>query len=160
MAARGVRSHGLLFSGNWEGRVAVSCPRASVGSPRVIVLHSGTDSHTRGPSVSAIHAGLHGRIGVPRSPNGFTGQSVFMPCTRAWSRSCAAVTSILFGLWHGLDINARFTISIDVAPMIIPTVGGFVLAWCRARSGSLLLPVLAHAGMNETANLLALMKAK
>ncbi|AWM33554.1 hypothetical protein DDQ68_12625 [Hymenobacter nivis] len=43
--------------------------------------------------------------------------------------------------------------------MAIPTVGGFVLAWCRARSGSLLLPIFVHSGMNEVAQLVALAKA-
>ncbi len=71
----------------------------------------------------------------------------------------AVVTSVLFGLWHGLDVNSHFKVSLDIAPMVIPMLGGFVLAWCRARSGSLLLPILAHSGMNEIANLIALIKA-
>jgi len=73
-----------------------------------------------------------------------------------WS---AVVTSIVFGLWHGLDISPHFRVSLDVAPMVIPTLGGFVLAWCRARSGSLVLPIVAHSGMNEIANLIALIKS-
>jgi membrane protease YdiL (CAAX protease family) len=72
-----------------------------------------------------------------------------------WS---AVVTSIVFGLWHGLDVSAHFKISVEVAPMVIPSLGGFVLAWCRARSGSLILPIVAHSGMNEVANLIALVK--
>ena len=71
----------------------------------------------------------------------------------------AVVSSIVFALWHGLDVSAGWEISVDLAPMAIPGVGGFVLAWCRARSGSLLVPVLVHAGMNEMANLIALAKA-
>ena len=71
----------------------------------------------------------------------------------------AVVTSIVFGLWHGLDVSAHFKISVEVAPMVIPTLGGFVLAWCRARSGSLILPIVAHSGMNEVANLIALVKS-
>lgn len=73
-----------------------------------------------------------------------------------WS---AVVTSIIFGLWHGLDVSAHFRISLEVAPMVIPTLGGFVLVWCRARSGSLVLPIVAHSGMNEIANLIALIKS-
>jgi len=72
----------------------------------------------------------------------------------------AVVTSVLFGLWHGLDVSAHFKMSVEVAPMVIPMVGGFILAWCRARSGSLILPILAHSGMNEVANLIALAKAR
>jgi membrane protease YdiL (CAAX protease family) len=70
------------------------------------------------------------------------------------------ITSLLFGLWHGLDVDAHLHPTLEVAPMVIPTLGGFVLAWCRARSGSLLLPILAHSGMNEVANLIALIKAE
>jgi uncharacterized protein len=87
----------------------------------------------------------------------FLGRMRVLGADLGWS---AVATSLLFGLWHGLDVSAHFTISLDVAPMIIPTAGGFVLAWCRARSGSLLLPVIAHAGMNETANLIALIKSE
>jgi uncharacterized protein len=70
------------------------------------------------------------------------------------------VSSILFGLWHGLDVDVHFHVSLAVAPMVIPLLGGFVLAWCRARSGNLLLPFFAHAGMNEMANIIGLAKAK
>jgi membrane protease YdiL (CAAX protease family) len=73
-----------------------------------------------------------------------------------WS---AVVTSVLFGLWHGFALDAHLKPSFDIAPMVIPMAGGFVLAWSRARSGTLLLPVMLHAGMNEFANLLAVFKA-
>jgi membrane protease YdiL (CAAX protease family) len=86
----------------------------------------------------------------------FPGRVVVVGAELGWS---AVVTSIIFGLWHGLDVDSHFKISLDLAPMAIPTVGGFVLAWCRARSGSVVLPIVAHAGMNEVANLIALAKA-
>ncbi len=73
-----------------------------------------------------------------------------------WS---TVVTSIIFGLWHGMDVTSHLNVSLDIAPMVIPMLGGFVLAWCRARSGTLILPILAHTGMNEFANLIALAKA-
>lgn len=79
----------------------------------------------------------------------------FVGAELGWS---AVVTSLLFGLWHGLDVNSHFEVSVELAPMVIPTAGGFVLAWCRARSGTLILPILAHSGMNEVANLIALVK--
>jgi membrane protease YdiL (CAAX protease family) len=43
--------------------------------------------------------------------------------------------------------------------MTIPTLGGFVLACRRAESGSLLLPMQTHSGVNEIANLIGLIKA-
>jgi hypothetical protein len=87
----------------------------------------------------------------------FLGRIRVLGAELGWS---VVVTSLLFGLWHGLDVSAHFRISLEIAPMVIPTLGGFVLAWCRARSGSLILPIVAHSGMNEVANLIALVKAK
>ena len=54
----------------------------------------------------------------------------------------AVASSLLFGLCHGLRVDADFHVVAKVAPMAILLVGGSVLAWCRARSGSLLLPIL------------------
>jgi uncharacterized protein len=71
----------------------------------------------------------------------------------------AVVTSLLFGLTHGLDVSASGVLSLNLAPMAIPLLGGFVLAWTRSRSGSLLPPILLHAGMNEVALLIGLLKA-
>lgn len=87
----------------------------------------------------------------------FLGRRLVLGASLGWS---AVVTSLLFGLWHGLEVNAHFHVSLEIAPMVIPLLGGFVLAWCRTRSGNLLLPFFAHSGMNEVANLLALIKAK
>ncbi|AMR26224.1 hypothetical protein A0257_03360 [Hymenobacter psoromatis] len=68
------------------------------------------------------------------------------------------VSSLIFGLVHGLRVDAAFHPTLNLLPMAIPTVGGFVLAWCRARSGNLLLPIAVHSGMNELAQLIALVK--
>lgn len=86
----------------------------------------------------------------------FSGRVRIIGADLGWS---AVITSILFGLWHGLDVSAHLAVSVDLMPMVIPTLGGFVLAWCRARSGSILLPIAAHAGMNEMANVIALVKS-
>lgn len=68
------------------------------------------------------------------------------------------VSSLVFGLVHGLRVDAAFHPTLHLMPMAIPTVGGFVLAWCRARSGNLLLPIAVHSGMNELAQLITLVK--
>jgi uncharacterized protein len=73
-----------------------------------------------------------------------------------WS---TVVTSILFGLWHGLDVDAHFHFSLNMAPATIPLLGSFVLAWSRSRSGTLLVPFVLHAGMNEIAVLIGMAKA-
>jgi membrane protease YdiL (CAAX protease family) len=69
------------------------------------------------------------------------------------------VTSVLFGLTHGLDVSSSGVLTFNLLPMAIPLLGGFVLAWTRSRSGSVLPPLLLHAGMNEVALLVGLAKA-
>lgn len=86
----------------------------------------------------------------------FSGRVRVVGAALGWG---TVVTSLLFGLWHGLSVSASGQVALDWGPMLIPTVGGFVLAWCRARSGTLLLPIALHAGLNEVANLLAWAKA-
>jgi membrane protease YdiL (CAAX protease family) len=86
----------------------------------------------------------------------FLGRRRILGADLGWS---AVVTSIIFALWHGLDVSSHLKVSLDIAPMVIPMLGGFILASCRARSGTLILPILAHIGMNEFANLIALAKA-
>lgn len=71
----------------------------------------------------------------------------------------AVASSLVFGLWHGLRVDNDWHVALNFMPMAIPTVGGFALAWCRARSGSLLLPIFVHSGMNEIQQLIALAKA-
>ena len=71
----------------------------------------------------------------------------------------AVVSSLFFGAAHGLRVGADLQLSFLLAPAVLPTVGGFVLAWCRARSGSLLLPILVHSGLNGVVQLIALLKA-
>ena len=68
-------------------------------------------------------------------------------------------SSLAFGFCHDLRVDADFQVALNSMPMAIPTVGGFVLAWCRARSGSLLLPIFVNSGVNEVAQLVALAKA-
>lgn len=68
-------------------------------------------------------------------------------------------SSLVFGLCHGLRVGADWHVALHWLPMAIPTVGGFVLAWCRARSGNLVLPTLVHSAMNELVQVISLLKA-
>lgn len=86
----------------------------------------------------------------------FPGRRPVLGAAMGWG---AVVSSLLFGLCHGLRIGSDFQPTVHLLPMAIPTVGGFVLAWCRARSGNLLLPIAVHSGLNELVQLIALLKA-
>jgi hypothetical protein len=54
------------------------------------------------------------------------------------------VTSVLFGLLHGVWLDSSLAIHLDVIALQNSTVSGFVFAWLRERTGSLLIPIIAH----------------
>lgn len=60
----------------------------------------------------------------------------------------AVVTSILFGLWHGLNINVDFDITMSWTAFIYTGLIGFILALVRERTGSLLFPIIIHVMVN------------
>lgn len=55
-----------------------------------------------------------------------------------------AATAVLFALLHGLWLDAEWSIHVDLIALRNAAVTGLAFAWLRARTGSLLLPVLAH----------------
>lgn len=78
----------------------------------------------------------------------FTGRVRVLNAELGWG---TVASSVVFGLCHGVRMEADWRVTAALSPMLIPMAGGLVLAWCRARSGSLLLPVLVHGGLNEAA---------
>jgi membrane protease YdiL (CAAX protease family) len=59
------------------------------------------------------------------------------------------VTSVLFALWHGLNLDKDFHLHIYFLSMIFPLIFGFISAWARERTKSLLVPVIFHNVINE-----------
>ena len=70
-------------------------------------------------------------------------------------RSAHALTVVVFGLWHvsGARRDAGSGSSV-IGTVVVTGLGGGVLAWLRAHTGSLLAPAGLHLGTN-TAGLLA-----
>ncbi|MGE5251499.1 MAG: CPBP family intramembrane glutamic endopeptidase [Bacteroidota bacterium] len=60
----------------------------------------------------------------------------------------AIVTSLLFGLLHGLWLDNDLAVQLDVIALRNSAISGFIFAWLRERTGSLALPMLAH-GMED-----------
>ena len=58
------------------------------------------------------------------------------------------ITSILFGLWHGLNITNDLELIISWIPFIYTGLIGFVLALIKERTGSLLFPIIIHGIIN------------
>jgi membrane protease YdiL (CAAX protease family) len=58
------------------------------------------------------------------------------------------ITSILFGLWHSLNITNDLDITMSWVPFIYTGLIGFVLALVKERTGSLLFPIVIHQMIN------------
>jgi membrane protease YdiL (CAAX protease family) len=63
------------------------------------------------------------------------------------------IISILFGLVHGVDLTDQSNLKIDLFSVLLTAFAGFLLGWLRERSGSLVLPVVAHNLGNTTTRL-------
>lgn len=60
------------------------------------------------------------------------------------------VTSVAFGLWHGLGVDGG-AVSFDALSASFPFAGGLAFGWLRERTGSVLFPTLAHNTGNTAA---------
>lgn len=56
-------------------------------------------------------------------------------------------TAVMFSLWHGLGLRGG-EFGFEWIPAAYTLVGGLAYGWLRFHSGSLLWPVIAHAGGN------------
>ena len=68
---------------------------------------------------------------------------------RAWLP--VVVTSIAFGLWHGLSVESG-EVAFDAFAALFPLLGGLAFGWLREKTGSLVFPTLAH-NLSNTAGL-------
>lgn len=60
----------------------------------------------------------------------------------------AIAVSLVFGLLHGLALDASYHLSFDPVTTAFTGLIGFWLAWLRMRTGSLVVPVLVHNATN------------
>lgn len=56
----------------------------------------------------------------------------------------AIVTTILFGLLHGLWLDEHLLLQANFVWIRNALISGFIFAWLRGRTGSLVMPVIAH----------------
>ena len=56
----------------------------------------------------------------------------------------AIVTTILFGLLHGLWLDEHLLLHANFVWIRNALISGFIFAWLRGRTGSLVMPVIAH----------------
>ena len=65
----------------------------------------------------------------------------------------AIATSLLFAADHTISVNQALHVSFDPGSAAFPLVIGFLLVWIRARSGSLVLPVVFHNILNAISSI-------
>ena len=66
------------------------------------------------------------------------------------------ITSLLFGLWHGLSIGDNFSLEMNWFAFILTGLIGFLLGFVRERTGSLLYPIILHILINLIPNIIGL----
>ena len=81
----------------------------------------------RGVLLLAMNEAFRARLSILGAPMGYGG----------------LLTCVLFGFAHALDYGAG-GYSFDMITFILTGVPSFILLWLRERTGSLLLPILAH----------------
>jgi len=69
------------------------------------------------------------------------------------------ITSVLFGLWHGLSVSDAFVFEMNWFAFILTGIIGFVLGLVRERTGSLLYPIILHILINLIPNIIGLLFA-
>jgi CAAX protease family protein len=67
-------------------------------------------------------------------------------------------TSVLFGAVHAVSLSSDWSLTVNWMAGFLPLLGGFVFVWLRARTGSLVWPIVLHNVANETANLVVWLK--
>lgn len=69
----------------------------------------------------------------------------------------AVVTSLIFGLVHVIGFNEA-SFYFDTKNLFMPLMVGFILAWLRQKTGSLLIPVIFHNVINELSVIIEILK--
>jgi hypothetical protein len=91
----------------------------------------------RGTLLIALNEAFRGRISIAGAPIGYGG----------------VLTSLLFGITHALGYEAGVA-DFDMMTFAMTGLPAFLLLWLRERTGSLLLPVIAHNIANGASTLL------
>jgi uncharacterized protein len=81
----------------------------------------------------------------------FAGRVRFLGAEFGWG---AVVVTLGFGFIHGFSVRPDLTATISWLGLLYPTVVGFGLVWLRARSGSLVMPLVMHNALNVLINLI------
>ena len=67
------------------------------------------------------------------------------------------ITSILFGLIHGLNLDKSFNLSFNISYFLWTFSIGFALGWVFVKSKSILFPIILHNTLNFVVNLIPML---
>jgi membrane protease YdiL (CAAX protease family) len=62
----------------------------------------------------------------------------------AWMGWGALATSLLFALLHGFQFQGNLSLHLDIIALENSFISGLIFTWLRERTGSLVMPVIAH----------------
>ncbi len=122
----------ILALAAWALYVGISSPKGKLDLQTLIYL-----AVMPGLNEELIYRGYLLGILDRRIPAKF---SIFSAPT-GWG---VIITSVLFGLLHGFWLDSNLSVHIEVIALRNATISGLIFAWIRVRTGSLLMPVIAH----------------
>lgn len=122
----------ILFLAGWATRVGIASPKGRFDVATLAYL--------------AIMPGLNEELVYRGYLLGLLNK--FMPlrfrlfgAVMGWG---AIVTTLLFCLLHGFQLESDFSLHIDIIALENSFFSGFIFAWLKERTGSLVMPVIAH----------------
>jgi membrane protease YdiL (CAAX protease family) len=72
-------------------------------------------------------------------------QWIFLGAKIGWG---VCITALVFGLLHGFQAEPGFKLHIQWFPIFFSGMNGFLFAWQKERTGSLLIPILTHGAVD------------
>lgn len=122
----------ILLLAGWSLWIGISSPKGKLDFTTLLYL-----AIMPGLNEELVYRGVLFAILVKIIP----GSKRFSLSNFGWG---ILTTSLLFGLLHGFWIDNNHSVHIDWIALQNTTISGFIFAWLRATTGSLLLPVVAH----------------
>lgn len=122
----------LVALGAWAAAVGVSSPKGPWDPVTLAYL-----ALMPGLSEELVYRGVLPALIDRLAP----GRANLLGAPLGWG---LALTTVLFALLHGVWLDGDLVIRFDLIALRNSAVTGLAFAWLRARTGSLLLPVVAH----------------
>jgi len=122
----------VLALAGWATVIGINSPKGSFDAETLLYLAimPGLNEELvyRGGLLGSLNRILPGRIN-------------FLGARLGWG---TLVISVLFGLLHGFWLDNTYSVHMDIIALENSFVSGFIFAWLKERTGSLVVPIIAH----------------